>query len=158
MAINRTVVTNRRLVLDYGYCLDFSAANAKVTIASAAALNPTIFSIAAWFKPGALTANDQPIIGKYSTASGKRGFQLTLKASGFVMGSVSFDGNSDTTITGTVPIKPAEWIHVVLTFDGTNLKLYFNSVLNKTTPASGSLVSTTTDFSVNHIFDFAKLS
>lgn len=54
------------------------------------------------------------------------------------------------------PISNSSWHHVVITFDGSNLRVYINNVLKATLPHSASIPTTLSDFFVgwNSVFQF----
>ncbi|MBI3520349.1 MAG: hypothetical protein HY062_13480 [Bacteroidetes bacterium] len=99
-------------------------------------------SLSCWFKPSILSANSSighRLIDKYS---GSNGLILDINAYHIRF----FCGSALATSTSTVDINT--WYHVAATYDGTNMKIYLNGVLDQTVPYSGSVVSNTSAFTI----------
>lgn len=123
----------------YGKALSFSGSG-SVQSADTAVLSLTgNLSLSAWVYP---TSNaNQTIIDKRNSSQ-RSGYGLELNSSGNLIGNVaSAATNATVTSTSTIPLNT--WSNVQLTYDGSNLKLYINGILDTTTasatnPADGT--------------------
>jgi hypothetical protein len=85
-------------------------------------LNSGSFSIESWIKSNETNGNKQTIISKRLGTSTADGYDLKL-----VNNIISFNWNNSS-ITSPYPINTDRWYHVVVTFSGTNYKLYIDGI------------------------------
>jgi len=57
-------------------------------------------------------------------------------------------GGSDVSASGPANLQTGTWTHLAATFDGSNLRLYTDGTLVRTTANAGSLVTTAGDLSI----------
>ena len=97
-------------------------------------------SLSVWFKPYHLTNSSVGGIA-YTEAMGPGVYQSGVKVAGLVGTSVSHPGDYIDLITKS-------WHHMVVTFDGVNVKLYLDNILKATIPHSGPIPSSLSDYFV----------
>lgn len=105
------------------------------TIASAAWMNVSTITVEALIKYAAATTEDG-IVSRWTAA----GLDWTLwrDSAGKISAKLSIASGATITLTGTVVAAANTLYHVVLTFDGTTLKLYVNGSLDASTATGGS--------------------
>ena len=99
-------------------------------------------SLSCWFKATVISANSSighRLIDKYS---GSNGLILDINAYHIRF----FCGSAIATSTSTVDINT--WYHVTATYDGANMKIYLNGILDQTVPYSGTLTPNTSAFTI----------
>ncbi len=99
------------------------------------------FTLAAWVKPAVVITNFRSIIVKNYTYFLYAGSN-TYCATGAPIGGIS-DGVSTTVACTPTPLAANIWAHLVLTFDGTTLRLYKDGMQVATALSSVSPVNTT---------------
>ena len=129
--INNPIRTNGIL----SGALQFNGANNYVNVPDSNSLDVSNkFSISLWFKPSALL----------NAASGRKDLFQKFASYWLIMGYPSSDGKLAFILnTGTPIVKSAtsswnagQWYHAAATYDGVNMKLYINGVLEGTTAAT----------------------
>jgi hypothetical protein len=126
----------------YGNALSFNGTNAWVTINDAADLHLTTgMTLEAWVNSAA-TNNWRSAILKEGTGSLAYALYATAGSSNPPAGYVRV-GGVDQDATGTSVLTTSVWTHLATTYDGSNLRLYVNGTLLKTTAVSGTIVSST---------------
>jgi hypothetical protein len=105
------------------------------------ALNGTAFTVEAWIKTDAATLF-QGIVGNDNSdpSVDDRSWILAV-GSGGQLAFLKLPNGSVTAI-GTTTLSLNTWYHVAATYDGANIKLYVNGVLDQTAAATGSLKGT----------------
>jgi gliding motility-associated-like protein len=98
------------------------------------------FTLEAWVNRAAATTGEAIIIAKHNGGVGNN-YLISINASGFpVVYRESNAAFSNNVLTGTTAIPLNEWHHLAAVYNGTNLQLYVDGVLNKTT-STGSVVN-----------------
>ena len=94
--------------------------------------NNTSFTIAMWIRPDQISAMDISKMTEYpSAATCDRSFYL--RSNGHVTARIN-DGQSRT-VTSTTSLSAGTWTHILMTGNGSSLKIYINGVLEGTVPA-----------------------
>lgn len=140
-----------------------------LTILDAAALSPANKTVDAWVKFTAL-GTDDIIMGKASE------YELLYNATGWgctanVFAFSQFASSTWTCANGITTPVTGQWYHVVGTYDGTNLKIYVNGVLEGSAAKGASSDSAyafdvggwsggtaTYNYTINGVIDEARLS
>src|SRR5215831_13149284 len=122
-------------------CVSFGGATAG-SGAAVAALQPANVTVEIWIKPSSVTDVRSLVCSNYYPGSGNIGYELGWNVTGGSTGNLQFGGLTaawhTATMTGT-GVTLNVWNHVVGTYDGSNLKLYVNGVLQATTAWAGPL-------------------
>lgn len=93
-------------------------------------------SIGCWFRT-AKRSQAQGLITRQNAADTSRSYSLTVSAQNALTGAVSLDGTTWITVGSTTDICDDRWHFVVLSFDGTLLRLYLDGNLEASIAASG---------------------
>jgi hypothetical protein len=124
----------------YGGALSFDGTNDYVSINDSNSLDLTNrMTLEAWIKP---TANSgwRTVLMKENgseLAYGMYARESSNRPSGWIRPNPT--SGSSKTVTGTSALPLNAWTHLVTTYDGTNLRLYINGTLNKTTAITGTM-------------------
>lgn len=70
-----------------------------------------------------------------------------------IRGTISFDGATNNPITGTTQISLDQWNHVGIDFDGTDVHLWLNGVLEATLNDPGTVFDDAEDFGIGGTSD-----
>jgi hypothetical protein len=121
------------------YAMSFDGTDDYIDCGNDASFNLTTgLTVSAWVK---LTAyqNDKFILAKRWASNS---FQIATAGGGKSQCSV-WIGSTRYDAIGSTVLSADTWYNIVGTFDGSNVKVYVNSTLEDTTPASGNLATTT---------------
>lgn len=126
------------LTTDADTCAKFDGSNDQGTVAYAAWMNVTTFTVEAWIKPE--TFNDDFIVDRWSS-SGNRPFFFALNSSAKIR-LVSSTAGAD--VVGATTLVANQIYHVVATVDAatTTARLYVNGVLDATDTSWSAATST----------------
>lgn len=80
------------------------------------------------------------IVNKYGFSSG---FYLGINPYGHLKWSIN-----DNFIESNTPLPIAEWTHIVVLYDGENLKMYLNGVLTNSGPYTGIIKQNSNQFTI----------
>lgn len=123
---NGTGMTSVDGVVSFG--IEFDGVDDRVVVPYANSTNSNQFSISVWIKiPNATSFR---CILSSRDESPARGFALCINSGAEPLAMLGQGGSAGnwTVATGT-PLLSNIWVHLVATFDGTNLRLYKNGVL-----------------------------
>jgi len=95
-------------------------------------------SISAWVYPTSLTSSGTE--GPYVLAADP-GARLRITSAGYPAGTIRIDNSWSSDLISSIPVQLNQWSHLVITFDGTNARIYVNGTLGGTSAASGSTVT-----------------
>lgn len=117
-----------------GQAFSFDGVNDYASVPDNATLKPTRLSVEAWVFRSAAAVDYSTVLMKTTSNSWNDGYGLGYQTGGtFTFWVQNYSTNR---ATGTLPLNA--WTHVVGTYDGVNVRLYFNGaqVSSGTAPAS----------------------
>ena len=119
------------------YSLSFDGNNQYIDLGNSTEVQPVKeISISAWINASSL-ATYRGIVSCMYNGSSYDGFALRLDDTS--SNKIQFVVNSSTQIKSTSTITTGQWYHLVATYDGANIKLYFNGSLESTTSLTGNI-------------------
>src|SRR3989339_722281 len=111
----------------YGNGLDFDGVNDYVQVASDDHKSE-IFTVEAWIYHDTYTQSGDAVFGCSSWSTNfTKGFVLRFWGSNTTLAAIIGETSAQTSISTTVSLNT--WTHVVMSYDGTTLKLYKNGIL-----------------------------
>jgi hypothetical protein len=146
---NGPVVNQVTGVKDAGTAVQFDGTNDYVTLGNNYGFAATAaFSAELWVNPNAAGATSRQLINKTDASAPYGGWCVYLQSSGqSIPNQVSFQRLSSagvgTYASSTAALPTGTWSHVVVTYDGANMRIYVNGALQQTTASAGSLPSHT---------------
>ncbi len=116
--------------------------NKALALASALGIDGGNCSISLWVKLTDAVSVGKTFANQASNGSTNTGY--TLQYDGTTLAANRYkNGTSDNSATETVTLSTGTWYHIVLTYDGTTLRLYRDNVAKGTLATSGNGVSAT---------------
>lgn len=97
-------------------------------------------TVEAWVKRSSSNPTLQTIAGNYQTT-----YPMLFRVDN---GKISLYLNSGSVATSASNIPLNQWTHVAGTYDGSNIKVYINGVLDATTPFSNSLIAASEEMKI----------
>ena len=134
-------------------CYSFNGSTNRITAPSTTSLNPNYISVSVWVKPSVYTSSWQYIIDKsldVNSTFDTRGWAIRMTNTGKI--ELEFRANGLMSIvfsTTTIPLNA--WSHIVFTFNGSQLKLYFNNTNVFTQNITGLVTSNTSALSIGYL-------
>jgi len=129
-----------------GGALELGGGQDRVVIPDSASLDITgAITIAAWIRPG---KQGTQYVVKKARAKRTDGYELSLSSNGtvFVRFNQSSRGNTyRVSSLSPYPVDGTTWAHVSATYDGSEIKLYVDGVLEGTLSAPGLVIGTNGD-------------
>jgi hypothetical protein len=126
-----------------GSGLFFDGNGARITVPDAPFLDITqAITIAAWIQPN---NSDSQYVIKKASYNMVDGYELSLSSRGVVFVRFNQAGSGNTykmLSTGGYPLDGSTWMHVAATYDGQEIKLFLDGLLDSSIPASGLLIGT----------------
>ncbi len=129
----------------------FNGSN-SYTYASSSVQQPTTdFSVSVWSKWDSKPSGSVGLVGNFRTGGG--GTQPGLAIAKFNGTNVFrfYTGQNDY-VSGTTNFSTNTWYHVVGTYDGSNMKIYVNGVLEGTQPYTGTPLTTTEPLVIGRMY------
>jgi YD repeat-containing protein len=126
--------------------LNGSGAYMQVAAPANSSLNITgPVTLEAWIKVTASTSDRQSILARFNTwYSGDGGYLLELNAAGKASFSTAHDAANFDTIAGATTVSTGVWHHVAGVFDGSQLAVYLDGVLDGSKASTYAPTSGTT--------------
>lgn len=125
--------------------LSVNGTSAYVQVANSSSLNITgAITVEAWIKPNSIGAYQHVASRETFGAAGTGGgYELTVNNLGKLRFDVFHSHNTYTPVIGNTVLTAGQWYHVAGVFDGSQMRLYVNGVLDATVsnsngPASGT--------------------
>jgi len=114
---------------------DFDAVDGYIDCGNSTVFNLTnTMTLSAWINPSIATADDFIIAKRWTSNAYQMATNGSNKPSCSIwIGGVRYNAYGTTTLT------PGTWYNIIVTFDGLELKIYTNGVLEGTTSASGTI-------------------
>ncbi|MCD6476601.1 MAG: LamG domain-containing protein, partial [Candidatus Aenigmarchaeota archaeon] len=137
----------------FGGCYQFDGIDDIISVPYDASLNPSQFTASIWINPDSTTETvNRWIVGELNyEADNYKGWALQKRRSNdatngnkliFVMGT----GSALPYIYSDNVVSTGTWQHVVVTYDGTNLKMYINGVEQTDTTTATMVANDIQDF------------
>jgi subtilisin family serine protease/subtilisin-like proprotein convertase family protein len=118
-----------------GGAFDFNGLNSYLTVSDAPSLDfTTNMTVEVWINPRSWGGAPREILSKWGGPSNQRSYTLSINTSGLAYLLVSSDGggvNNQVVFSSTVmPLNT--WTHLAAVYDGVNLRMYVNGLLENT--------------------------
>ncbi|MBL8856116.1 MAG: SBBP repeat-containing protein, partial [Planctomycetaceae bacterium] len=142
-SLNNGTLTNGATITNstngkLGSAFSFDGTDDYVSLADSSSFGSTgMMTVSAWINPDILDAVDpRDIVGQWNASSSQRAFVMQQATNGKLSFFISRDGALDyTSVQSTASLKAGVWQHVVGTYDGANLRVYINGMLQGTSAA-----------------------
>ena len=125
----------------------------SISVPNSSSLNPNYISVSVWVKPTVYTNSWQYIIDKsldVSNTFDSRGWSIRMTNTGIMELELRANGiMSSVFSTTTIPLNT--WTHIVFTFNGSQLKLYFNNTNVFNQNITGFVTPNTSDLSIGYM-------
>ncbi len=125
-----------------GSALDFSGGADRVFVPDSSSLDISDqITIAAWIKP---RKTGTQYVVKKARINVTDGYELSLSAGGRVFVRFNQDGSGNTYRLDSLSYYPTDgntWMHVAATYDGQDIKVYVNGVLETTLSVQGLVIA-----------------
>lgn len=127
------------------YSLLFDGSSEYVTAADSASLDlSSRMTLSAWFRGTINTStHPNPIISKWEESGSQSSYMLMVTVGRKLDARLSTTGSASDDYAGTSTIADGTWYHGAATYDGSNVRIYVNGVLESTTARTGSLFNST---------------
>jgi len=121
-----------------GGALDFDGTNDYVRVADHSSLNPTNnITFSAWINQSSFPHSWNEILMKYESPQ-VAGYEIYVSGSGRPRVGMALNGVK-TSLDAITAIQTQKWYHVAGTYDGAEIKLYIDGVLNNSRSATGNI-------------------
>jgi lysophospholipase L1-like esterase len=131
-----------------GAALSFDGVDDTIYIANSSTLNSatTGITVTAWVYRAANQSGAVSVLSRQLGTTYYEHFHLGFEDNKYRWFVNTTSGYSDTTIGGPAPL--GQWVHLAGTYDGTDVKLYANGVLQFSSPHSGTLSADITGITI----------
>ncbi|MBI2595346.1 four helix bundle protein [Candidatus Daviesbacteria bacterium] len=134
---------NDPLTGKFGNAGDFDGTNDYVNIDDNDGLTPSRVTVAAWLYRGRTVTAEMAINKGDGSTNANSSYELGFRsANNFPIFEVS-TGSAWVTATGTTAISTSTWAHVVGTYDGKEVRIFVNGVLEESSSTTTSVVNDT---------------
>ena len=125
-----------------------------VQVPTSTSLNPTTqVTLEAWINPNASSLSGEAgIAGTWNDLTGNNRTYFLWLLNGVPNFYISNSGSNFPSAVASAPLVAGQWYHIVGTFDGTNIKIYVNGVLQGTTAAPGPINTNTLPFYIGQVY------
>ncbi len=129
------------LIADSDTCVNFNGSNQYVDVTAIGSVSGmTSFTLSAWFNADFIPSGGGSFLNQDHIFNANDGLFLFISESSVIIGGFYRGSGSFVTVgASTTPVALTTY-HVALTYDGTNLRIYVNGVLNGTTVDSQTTV------------------
>ncbi len=117
----------------FGNGVTFDGDGDYMTVTDANSLDVTQVTIAAWVNPNDITDTWGRVVDKANS------YILHVTSGEVAQCNIYADASGD---VGTASLTQNEWAHIVCTYDGENVRVYKNGVLQDTTARTGNIATT----------------
>lgn len=107
---------------------------------SALDLTGTEVALSLWVRTS-LSGAEKKLFAKWADAGGQFSYLLSIQGSDFPLGAINTGANS--VVTGTTDVVDGQWHHLVLTYDGSDVRIYVDGVEEDSDPETGNINSGT---------------
>lgn len=114
----------------------------------------TAVTVEAWVNPRTID-HQSSIVNKQGSGT-DRAYVLYTETTNVPKFSISTTGSNTVVATAITPLKANNWYYLVGAYDGTNVKIYVNGVLEGITPASGTIFNSTDQLEIGWIPGWAS--
>ena len=116
----------------------------------------TAYTYEVWVKPSTDISTYRVILGRYATAVHNPTIEIEASGSGYD-GRVSVwlhVGGVYNTLFSNTAVNDNQWHHIATTYDGAEMKLYIDGVLENSLAATGAITSSTDPLSIGYSIGF----
>ena len=145
-AVTTSTAVNVSTTASGNYSLSLNGTTAYAEVANSTSLNITgLITVEAWIKVNTIDGNHHVIVSRVNRneAGSGGGYELSVNGVGKTRLDLFQSHNTYTTAIGTTVLSTSVWHHVAGVFDGTQMRVYVNGVLDGSltttnSPASGT--------------------
>lgn len=112
-------------------------------------------TISHWVCCSANDGTDRQTLSKWNFSTGQFSYHLAKDQDFNIMYGAIWTGGVDL-VASTTPLNTTDWYHIVMTYDGSMLRIYVNGVQEGAVPASGNITSSTANVILGASSDFSR--
>lgn len=146
---------NPRFVLrQYNYSLNFNGSSQYVTLGTSGSIaqSSAAFSVACWFKQNGAQSGLVTVVGDTDVALQRFYFQMT----GNQMRAAIKTNGTSANMSGGIFYPSDQWVLGVLTYDGSNAKVYINNFLDQSVTCTRTCSASTAGVAIGRGFGAAR--
>ncbi|MBU2542735.1 prepilin-type N-terminal cleavage/methylation domain-containing protein, partial [Patescibacteria group bacterium] len=131
--------------------LDFNAnSSSYINHGSQDGLNFTgSFTIEAWVYRDVVATTYESVVSKWRETGNKRSYALVINPNNKLELWVSSNGSNETILTAVNTLPTSSWVHITATYDGSNLYIFQNGVLENQVSYSSGIADKASFFSIS---------